>query len=741
MATVRELITKIVFKTDKNSLKTAEKSVEKLKQQLETVGKTAQSTDTATSSMLRNMMTTGQQAGNAIKTAMDNARRSVDGLKASALQTSGALNTVRASGGRVIQTPKVVNDTPKPSKMERAGSFATAGVAAAATGAAIVAPIANAVEDAKNFEYAMARVQAVTQADAEALKRLSEQARLLGRSTEFNAKQVAEAQYYLGLAGWKTNAILAATPNLLRLSIAGGTDLARTADIISDNMTAMGIAIDDSGKSVNHFAVIFAATMSNSNTTIEMMGESMKFAGTIAGTLGYSMEDVAFAIGLMANNGTKASEAGTALRAMMTRLAAPPKEAAEAFAQIAQETGIVISPIDKLTGKVKPLREVFIQLRQALKNYDEVQRVAFGKQIAGMYGTAGFNAIVKSTDEDFNRLMTSIDNADGASQKMASTMSDNLRGSLIATKSAAYDLNVEIGKSLTPTLREGSGMLTGFLNGATDLAKAFPRLTTAVSIFGAAVGGLLVGLGALGIAVGGIVTLAGAFGATVSAPVVAAVLGIIAVVAAIGANIDKIKAKFNELKNLDASGWIDKIKENLDVLPQILSNPLALLLQGIRWALGEIGIEFDSLPSIVSEPISTLFGNTKDKFDSLPDIVANPITMMIQALALAFGKIGINIETIKSKFASMKPVASSVLGFIKGLLDAIINPLGAICGLLDRAASGFNNLAAKAESGAMQQYRNYMTENNQTNNITVSSPADAGRALRSVDVFYASNFP
>lgn len=741
MATVRELITKIVFKTDKNSLKTAEKSVEKLKQQLETVGKTAQSTDTATTSMLRNMMTTRQQAGNAIKTAMDNARRSVDGLKASALQTSGALNTVRASGGRVIQTPKVVNDTPKPSKMERAGNFATAGVVAAATGAAIVAPIVSAVENAKEFEYAMARVQAVTNADAEALKKLSEQARALGRSTEFNAKQVAEAQYYLGLAGWKTNAILAATPNLLRLSIAGGTDLARTADIISDNMTAMGIAIDDSGKSVNHFADIFAATMSNSNTTIEMMGESMKFAGTIAGTLGYSMEDVAFAIGLMANNGTKASEAGTALRAMMTRLAAPPKEAAEAFAQIAQETGIVISPIDKLTGKVKPLREVFIQLRQALKNYDEVQRVAFGKQIAGMYGTAGFNAIVKSTDADFNKLMNSIDNADGASQRMASTMSDNLRGSLIATKSAAYDLNVEIGKSLTPTLREASGMLTGFLNGATDLAKEFPRLTTAVSIFGAAVGGLLVGLGALGIAVGGIVTLAGAFGATVSAPVVAAVLGVIAVVAAIGANIDRIKAKFNELKNLDASGWIDKIKENLDVLPQILSNPLALLLQGIRWALGEIGIEFDSLPSIVSQPISTLFDNIKDKFDSLPDIVANPITIMIQALALAFGKIGINIETIKSKFASMKPVASSVLGFIKGLLDAIINPLGAICGLLDKATSGFAGLISKAESGAVQRYQNIMTENNQTNNITVSSPADAGRALRSVDAFYASNFP
>lgn len=630
MATVRELVTKILFKTDKNSLKQAEKSINKLKNTLESVGKTAKTSGDATATTLRNVVNAGQQAGSAIKTSMEQARRSIEGVKQSALQTSSALNTVRGSASQVKVNPVPTGNRnqPQPKAKMTGADIATAGATAMVAGTAITAPLVNAVDDAKDFEYAMKRVQAVTQADEEALKKLSEQARMLGRATEFNAKQVADAQYYLGLAGWKTNEILSATPSLLRLSIAGGTDLARVADIISDDMTAMGIAIDKDGKSVQRFADIFASTMSNSNTNIEMMGETMKYAGTIAGTLGYKMEDVALAIGLMANNGTKASEAGTALRAMMTRLSAPPKETAEAFAQISQETGIMISPIDELTGKVKPLREVFIQMRNALKNYDEVQRVAFGKKIAGMYGTAGFNAIVKSTDEDFNKLVNAIDNADGASERMANTMQDNLRGSLIATKSAMYDLNVEVGKSMTPALRNATGGLTGMLNGATDLAKTFPRLTSAVSVFGGIVGGLLVGLGAIGIAVGGIITLAGAFGATVSAPIVAGVLAVVAVVSALIANFDLVKTKINE-----------------------------------------VGV-----------------------------------------------------------------YAKKPLSVIKGLIDAILNPLDTLCSLLDRAKTGFANLIANAESGALQRYNSIVQ--NQNNTFNLSNKDELQPAMASTNEFF-----
>lgn len=573
MPTVRELLTKVLFRVDNTSYKRVETSVSKLKKSLESVGDSAKKGQAQTTATFTNIANAGRQAGNTIQKSMEAARVSIENVRGASIRASSALNTARAAGSKPIATTRAVAPAKTGSKT---ADYLGAGAAAAMAGAAITAPLANAVNDAAEFEYQMSKVQAVTQADAVTMQKLAAQARALGRATEFNAKQAAEAQYYLGLAGWKQNAILAATPGLLRLAIAGGTDLARTADIISDDMTAMGIAIDDSGESVRHFSDVFAATMSNSNTTIEMMGESMKYAGTIAGTLGYKMEDVALAIGLMANNGTKAEQAGTALRAILTRLAAPPKEAAAAFAQIAHDTGITITPIDELTGKVKPLREVFTQLRNALKGYNEVQRVAFGKHIAGMYGTAGFNAIVKSTDADFKKLMDAIDNADGAGERMAHTMQDNLRGSLITTKSAAYDLNVELGKSMTPALRDVNTVLTDVINGVTRFANENPRLTSTIAVFAGIIGVGLVALGALGIAIGGIITLAGAFGATVGAPVVAAVLAIVGVIAACIANLDTIKAKFGELKAAATAplnfikGLINAIIHPLDTLVSLL---------------------------------------------------------------------------------------------------------------------------------------------------------------------------
>lgn len=749
MATVRELITKISFKTDKTSLKQAEKSVEDIKKSLENVGKSAKTTGdmtkaamrdimasgNTTTATLKNMMQTGKETGDAIKSAMEGARASIDRVKGSAMQASAGL-----------QKP-VINkqNNQGQSKLARAGEIAAGGASAIAVGAAVTAPLKQAVDDAAEFEYAMSKVQAVTGADALTMQKLAEQARALGRATEFNAKQAAEAQYYLGLAGWKQEAILAATPNLLRLAIAGGTDLARTADIISDDMTAMGIAVDAEGKSVQRFSDIFAATMSNSNTTIEMMGESMKYAGTIAGTLGYSMEDVALAIGLMANNGTKASEAGTALRAMMTRLASPPKETAEAFAQIAKETGIMISPIDELTGKVKPLRDVFIQMRTALKNYDEVQRVAFGKQIAGMYGTAGFNAIVKSTDADFNKLINAIDNADGASERMANTMQNNLRGSMIATSSAAYDLNVELGKSMTPALREGNSALTSFLNGVTSLADEYPRVTSALTIFAGIAGGLLVVLGTVGLAVAAIAAGATAVGVAISGPVVAAIVGVIAVIAILLANIDKIKQKFGELKDY-AGKRIEAIKGFFNGLKNSLSN---FSFDSVKESIGsmfgnlkgsvDFGFNFSGADSVggIVESIKAKFAELKESagvdFDEIGNFIsylANPFRMIIGVINVVSN----TLNALKTQFGELKESASTPLNFIIGLLNGIVDPLDTICGLLDRAKAGFDNLIANAESGAMQKYANYMATQNNTFNL--ASERQLAPAMASTNEFF-----
>ena len=173
------------------------------------------------------------------------------------------------------------------------------------------APLVGAVETAMDFEQAMSKVQAITRSNGEAMQKLTDNARMLGETTQFSATQAAQAMSYLGMAGWDANQIIGGMPGLLALAAAGGTDLARTADIVSDDLTAFGLSADQAG----HMADVFAVTVTRTNTNVEMLGETMKYAAPVAKAFGASMEETAALAGIMANSGIKASQAGTSLRA------------------------------------------------------------------------------------------------------------------------------------------------------------------------------------------------------------------------------------------------------------------------------------------------------------------------------------------------------------------------------------------------------------------------------------------
>lgn len=186
----------------------------------------------------------------------------------------------------------------------------------------LAAPLVDAVQVAANFEQAMSKVQAITNADEADTKKLAATARDLGAKTKFSATQAAEAMSYLGMAGWKTDQIISGMPGLLNLAAASGADLAQTADIVSDDLTAFGMQASQAG----HMADVMAAASTNANTNVVLMGATFKYAGAVAGALGYSLEDVALATGLMANAGIKGEQAGTSLRSMMSRMTAPTKQ-------------------------------------------------------------------------------------------------------------------------------------------------------------------------------------------------------------------------------------------------------------------------------------------------------------------------------------------------------------------------------------------------------------------------------
>ena len=401
------------------------------------------------------------------------------------------------------------------------------------------------VETGKAFDSSMSNVKAISGATAEDMEKLSAKAEEMGATTKFTATEAADAMGYMAMAGWKTKEMLGGIDGIMNLAAASGAELATTSDIVTDSLTAFGKSAKDAGR----LADIMAAASSNSNTNVEMMGETFKYAAPLAGAMGYSMEDVAVATGLMANAGIKATQAGTSLRSVLTRMSTQPKEAAAAMEQLGVS-------LDDGHGNMKSLMQVMEELRGSFgtlkmsqadftaqmnkldaalesgemdeNEFDEAQeelitraygaegalKAQYAAMLAGKNGLSGFLAIVNSSEEDFDSLTESIYDSEGAAEEMARIMNDNLEGSLTLLSSAfdgfkkkiydsfsapLNDLVKQITANIMPALTgivEGmpgaedklaDGISNLFSNALKDAAKLLPR---AVDALGAVLGAL-----------------------------------------------------------------------------------------------------------------------------------------------------------------------------------------------------------------------------------------------------------
>lgn len=345
------------------------------------------------------------------------------------------------------------------------------------------------ISTAAKFEAGMSKVQAITNSDANAMKILTQQAKELGRTTKFSASQAADAMSFLGMAGWNTEQIMKGMPGLLSLAAAGGTDLARTADIVSDNLTAFGLAAGQAG----HMADVYAMISTKTNTNVEMLGETMKYAAPVAHAFGASMEETAALAGIMANSGIKASQAGTALRAGFLRLAGPPKMASKAMAELGMSMsdlsaeqkeatmamaslGIAMSD----TNGPRKMSAILTELRAKTKSLGEEQKLASLKAIFGTEAATGWLAVLNSGDGVFEKLVGELEKSDGAADKMAKTMTNNAQGAMIQLKSATESLEISLGNVLLPTVADGANKLAGFTSKAAEFAEKHPTITNAL---------------------------------------------------------------------------------------------------------------------------------------------------------------------------------------------------------------------------------------------------------------------
>lgn len=319
------------------------------------------------------------------------------------------------------------------------------GAAVTTTVAGIAAAGAAATKVGSDFEAAMSKVAAVSGATGKDLADLTAKAKEMGAKTKYSATESAQAFNYMAMAGWDAKAMLDGIEGIMSLSAADGLDLATTSDIVTDALTAFGLQAKDSG----HFADVLAKASSSANTNVSMLGESFKYVAPLAGTLGYSIEDMSVVLGLMANASVKGSMAGTSLKMALSNMAAPTKN----MAGVMEQYGLSLTDAN---GKMLPLAEVTQQLRDKLGKLSEAEQSAAASTLFGKEAMSGMLAVINASDKDYTKLVKSISNADGAAKQMADTMQDNLQGQFTIFKSSLEGLGLEIYESMQVPLKEAT---------------------------------------------------------------------------------------------------------------------------------------------------------------------------------------------------------------------------------------------------------------------------------------------
>lgn len=370
-----------------------------------------------------------------------------------------------------------------------------------ATTAVMAAPFVGMLSKAADFEAVMSKVKAITVSDDKAMQQLTATARELGEKTMFSATQAGEAMTYLGMAGWNSQQIMAGMPGLLNLAAASGTDLARTADIVSDDLTAFGLGAEHAG----HMADVFAKTSTKTNTNVEMLGETMKYAAPVAHAFGASLEETAALTGIMANSGIKASAAGTALRSGFLRLAGTSAKSTKAI----EEMGLSLSEataqqeearaalaslgiaMDDTNGPRK-MGAIVRELADKTKDMSKEQRLATLATIFGTNAASAWVAVIDQGPDALDQLTKELENSDGAAAAMAETMQNNARGAMIRLQSATESVAISIGGTMLPTLAELGDSLANEAAYVSKVASEHPELTEAIIKTSFAVMGMVI---------------------------------------------------------------------------------------------------------------------------------------------------------------------------------------------------------------------------------------------------------
>lgn len=585
------------------------------------------------------------------------------------------------------------------------GKALTLGLTAPLTGIGI-----KSVKTAAEFEAGMSKVKAISGATGTEFKQLEALAKEMGATTKFTAIEAAEALKYMGMAGWKPKQMMAGLAPVMNLAAASGENLGLVSDIVTDSLTAFGLTANDASRYVD----VLAATATNSNTNVGLMGDTFKYVAPVAGALGYSVEDTALAIGLMANQGIKGSQAGTALRSAFTRLVKPTKEVHQGLAMIG------LSADD---FKNKSLHETIDILRNSFDGLDESQQAQAAAMIFGQRAMSGMLGIINTSEEDFNKLANAINNSSGAAEEMAAIMMDNLQGDLILLKSAVEGAAIAIGEQLRPYIRDVTQKIKEWVDAFNQLDPQTQEMIVKIGLFAAAIGPLVWILGSflenIRSVAKGIDLLGDAFGLLAN-PIGLAIAAILAIVGTIvylwNTNEEfrsAVIAIWTAISEFFSQTW-EAIKTTATGLWEGVQVAWSGFTDWVSATWGALKEFFANLWDGIKETASNLWNTVQEKWAAFKDWAIETWTGLKESILDIWNSIKDNVEGI---WEGIKSIAESVWELIKiAILTPMLLLLQVLTGDWEGAKNSLSQIWEKTKSNAsniwngIKQVINNLTE-------------------------------
>ena len=671
-----------------------------------------------TKEKLETLKTAAEQAEQALKEGAIT-QDQYDGLQRKIVETEQKLKSLEEQAkqsGTALQ-----NIAAKGEKLKTVGdNISNVGTKLLPVTAGVVGLGTAAVKTAADFDSAMSKVAAVSGATGKDLDALRDKAREMGSKTKFSASEAAEAMNYMAMAGWKTEDMLSGIEGVMNLAAASGEDLATTSDIVTDALTAFGLSAKDSG----HFADILAAASSNANTNVSMMGETFKYCAPIAGALGFSAEDTAEAIGLMANAGIKGSQAGTALRTIMNNLSGDVKICGSSIGEVTVAT-------TNADGSMRDLSDILADCRTAFSGLSESEKAAAAESLVGKNAMSGFLALMNAGEADINKLSSAIDNCDGCAAGMAETMNDNLAGQLTILKSQLQELAISFGELLMPAIRTIVGWIQKFVDWLNSMDEGTRKVIVTIALVAAAIGPVLIIVGKVISAIGTIMTiipkLAGvinaakgviaAFNAVFAAnPYVLIIAAIVALVAAfiyLWNNCEEFRqfwidlwesikeiavAVWEALKEFFTAAW-EAIKTTAVTVWNAIKDFFTGLWEGIKniftTVVNAISTFLANAWNAIKNTVTTVFNAIKTFFTTIWNGIKSVITTVVTAISTFLSTAWNGIKTaITTVLNAIKTVVTTVWNGIKTTITNIVN------GIKNAVTTAWNNIKSAVSNAA-----------------------------------------